>query len=345
VTDGTADKARQLRAQLRDLGLSDAAIRAAWPKWWSEEADASTSARADLWFTVARRLGLDPRSLFDEGSPRFLWREEARFKHLSGEGDVERAGITSFGRAVASLLVAATPSSDATIRGASAQEIRRDLLGEKQAFVGLLDLLALSWGVGVPVVHLRVFPWPQKRMAAMTASVGESCAILLGKDSLYPAPISFYLAHELGHIALDHVASDRLIVDLENANLSLAANDDEEQAADRFALEVLTGGPEIRVLPDELSAKPSASELARVALSAASSLAIEPGVLAQCFGFSTGDWQTATGALKVIYSKAMPVWQEVNQLAREELRLDQLSADSIDFLGSVLGKPLVEPGE
>jgi len=344
VTDTSTDSAGRLRARLRQLGLSDAAIRAAWPRWWSEEADASSSARADLWFSVARRLGLDPRSLFDEGSLRFLWREEARFKHLSGEGDVERAGITSFGRAVASLLVAATPSSSATIRGVSAQTLRQELLGEDQPFVRLLDLLATSWGVAVPVAHLRVFPWPQKRMAAMTVSVGEHYAILLGKDSLYPAPISFYLAHELGHIALGHVASDRFIVDLEHTSLSLATDDDEEQAADQFALEVLTGEPDLTVLPDELGARPSAGELARIALEAATALRIEPGVLAQCFGFSTGNWETATGALKAIYSEAMPVWQEVNDLALDELRVNQLSADSVDFLASVLGKSPLERG-
>lgn len=334
-----ANSAKQLRTLLRELGLSDAAITAAWPGWWSDEADASSSARAELWFSVARRLGLDPRSLFDEGRPRFLWQDEARFKHLSVEGDVELAGITSFGRAVAATLVLAAPSPGATISGVSAQLLRRELLGAKQPYVRLLDLLALSWGAGVPVAHLRVFPWTQKRMAAMSVSVGEHCAILLGKDSVYPAPIAFYLAHELGHIALGHVDSDRLIVDLEEERPSLANDDEEEQAADAYALEVLTGQPSPTVLPDELGARPSARELARIAVGAADSLGIEPGMIAQCFGYSTGDWRIATGALKTIYTAQKPVWQEVNAVARRQLLLDELSADASEFLGAVLGKP------
>jgi hypothetical protein len=336
------DSATQLRTLLRELGLSDSAIRAAWPGWWSNEADASSSARADLWFSVSRRLGLDPRSLFDDGRPRFMWQEEARFKHLSGEEEVERAGITSFGRAVASILVSATPSPGATISGVSAEELRREILSAGRPYVRLLDLLALAWGVGVPVAHLRVFPWPQKRMAAMTVSVGDRCVILLGKDSVYPAPIAFYLAHELGHIALGHVASDRLIVDLEEETPTIADDDEEEQTADAYALELLTGQPRPTVLPDELGARASARELARIALAAADSLRIEPGVLAQCFGYSTGDWQTATGALKTIYTAEIPVWSEVNAIARRQLSLDELSADAFEFLDAVLGEPSPE---
>lgn len=277
--------------------------------------------------------------MLDEGHPRFFWREEARFKHLSGEEDLELAGITSFGRAVASILLAATARQKSSIRSVSAQDLRQKLLGDSEPYVRLVDLLVLSWAVSVPVAHLRVFPWPQKRMAAMSVSVGERCGVLLGRDSMYPAPIAFYLAHELGHIALGHVAPDRLIVDLDEESPLLAKGDEEEDAADAFALEVLTGKPHPVVLPENAGAGSSAQELARVALGAAESLRIEPGVLALCFGYSTSDWQTANGALKSIYTEAKPVWQEVNRIALRELRMDELSDDATEFLMAVLGDP------
>ena len=75
----TPRHASDLRQQLRDLGLADSAITAVWPTWWSEDADISSSARADLAFTVARGLGIDPASLMGNEVPRFLWRAEARF--------------------------------------------------------------------------------------------------------------------------------------------------------------------------------------------------------------------------------------------------------------------------
>ena len=337
----TEENAKHLRLRLRGLGLSDSAISAAWPRWWSEDAETSASARAELRFGVARRLGLDPHSLLEErGEPRFLWREEARFKHLSGENERERAGITSFGRALASILVSASSPPASSLAGVAARDLRASVLASGRPFVTLADLLSLSWALAVPVVHLRVFPWPQKRMAAMTVKVGVRPTVLLGKDSSYPAAVAFYLAHELGHIALEHVAADRQIVDLEeDADRPLHAGADEdaeERAADAFALELLTGEPEPRVLASG-PGRAHGRALAHAALSSEHDLKIEAGTLALCFGHSTGDWRTANTALGQIYAGAAPVWTYVNALARQQLQLGDLPVDAVDFLDAVLG--------
>lgn len=335
------DSGERLRARLRALGLSRGAISAAWPRWWSTEADSSVSARAELRFGVARRLGLDPRSLLDdEASPRFLWHDEARFKRLSGEDDLERAGITSFGHVVASLLTRASPAPAVDVVGTPAAEFRRGILDSGRPFVSLADLLALSWSVGVPVVHLRVFPWPHKRMAAMTASVGGRCAVLLARDSIYPAPVAFYLGHELGHIALGQLAANASIVDFEDGERAISADDDEEQRADEYALELLTGQPRPTVLGTGV-ARPAAKELARVALGSAVHLGIEPGTLAQCYGFSTGNWRAASASLRYIYTDAKPVWAQVNGIARRQLHgLEE--RDGAEFVDAILGSTAPE---
>lgn len=328
--------ANELRLRLRRLGLTDSAVAAAWPRWWSDDAEASSSARAELRFTLARRLGLDPGSLLaDRDEPRFLWHEEARFKHLAGETEQERAGITSFGRAVAMALIDAAPAPAADFLGRGAAELRGELLAARRT-IGLLELLTLCWAVGVPVVHLRIFPWQQKRMAAMTAKVGERPAVMLAKDANYPAWIAFYLAHELGHVTLDHIPTDRQIVDLEGEP-GTEGMDDEERAADAFALELLTGQPEPVVLPTG-PGHTHARALAHAALEQGPTLAIEPGTLALCFGHSTGDWATANAALPHIYGESAPVWQGVNALARRELDFSAAASDAADFLEAVLGR-------
>ena len=335
------DSADRLRFRLNRLGLSREAVEAAWPRWWSDDADDSPSARAELRLGIARRLGFDPRSLLDDAEePRFLWQEEARFKHLANEGELELAGITSFGRAVSTLLIQASTPPAGSIAGISAQSLRQQIIGSGRPYVDLLDLLAVSWAVGIPVIHLRVFPWPQKRMAAMTVRLGDRWAILLGKEAQYPAPIAFYLAHELAHIALGHVEVDRLIVDMDDQEDQARTNqeDDEESAADAFALELLTGEPHPKVLPESGA---SAQELARVARAAADDLQIEPGILAQCFGHSTGKWHIVGASLKLIYGAGAPVSVEVNRTARSQLNLDELSGDAVEFLGAVLG-PVAE---
>jgi hypothetical protein len=333
-----ANSSEQLRRRLKRLGLSDGAISAAWPRWWSDDAEDSTSARAELHFSVARRLGLDPRSLVTEaGEPQFIWTEEARFKHLSGEDDLEQAGITSFGRAVSSILLSGTPGDGIGLTGQSPRALRESILGADQPYVGLIELLSLSWGVGVPVVHLRIFPWPQKRMAAMTVRLGDRWAVLLGKDSDYPAPVAFYLAHELGHIALEHVPAGGQIVDLEEEGQTSSEPDDEEATADAFALELLTGMTQPTVLP-AWEGMATAAELARTAEAAGAQLRIEPGAIAQSYGHSTKDWELATAALKLIYPEPTPVWTVVNGIARTLIDWDELSGDGRDFLGTVLGE-------
>src|SRR5438132_13705755 len=106
------ENAAALRRRLRQLGLTPTAIEAAWPKWWTPQAEESVSARADLRFSLARNLGLDPRTLFAQAEPpRFVWGEQARFKHLRAETGAERNAIASFGRAFGALLISGAHSA------------------------------------------------------------------------------------------------------------------------------------------------------------------------------------------------------------------------------------------
>lgn len=282
--------ARQLRWSLRSLGLSDAAIDAAWPEWWGEAAEASTSAQSELRFSIARKLGLDPRSLLED-EPHFVWRDEAKFKRLTTESELERAAIASFGISVGSALLSATaPGPDELSRD---PRIFRDMILRHRAFVTLDDLMVLSWGLGIPVVYLRVFPLRAKKMNGMLVQVGHRFAILLARDANYPAPIAFYLAHELGHAALGHTKNHAAVVEFGDLLTERGGGeDDEEKAADRFALELLTGMPEPQFVPAGSSF--NAPALAEVALKSAEELKIEPGIIALCFGHSTGAWSRVT---------------------------------------------------
>jgi hypothetical protein len=329
----------RFRGQLRTLGLSDSAVDAAWPDWWSDDANSSPSARLEARFSVARKLGLDARSVVDEdGEPRFIWRDEGRFKHLAGESQLERAAISSYGRSLAALLVAGTPEPQFSLQGVSASRIRDSILGS-QEYVRLADLLGLAWSTGIPVVHLRLFPGTRKRMAAMAVNAGDGYAALIARDASYPAQIAFYLGHELGHIALGHIHKNQAIVDMESTELSIESEDEEEAAADRFALELLTGEPDFRLLPAENS-RHNAPGLADAVRRASSQLRIEPGTLALCFGYSTRNWAVVNSSMHFIYSNASPVWRFVNRIAVSQLQTDRLPSDSHSYLQAVLGLPM-----
>jgi len=308
-------------------------VKAAWPGWWSDDAAGSTSASLELRFSVARKLGLDPRSLGEEGQPRFVWRDEGKFKHLSTQNEVERSAIGSFGAAISRALVAGTKPGP-SIENLPAQELRKVILASQQ-FVRLVDLIGLCWGTGIPVIFLRIFPLAAKRMCAMTVRVGDRFAILLGKESKYPAPIAFYIAHELAHAALGHLRDGLAIVDLEDPLEEAAETDEEELAADRYALELLTGQPDPIVTTR--ARRFTAPQLAANLLQTGAAMRIEPGTLALCFGYSTGQWAKANAAMKRIYADALPAWAEINRTAHQQLDWSAISDDLASFVRAVMG--------
>lgn len=321
----------RLRAQLKRAGLSDRAIDAAWPAWWSDEASASPLARAELRLTVARLLGLQPKSLIGE-RVEFVWRDNARFKHLTVDDANDRSALTSFCVSVGRILLRAT-RQDTDISGIGSWALRTSIL-QSSGSVDFAHLLAFCWVGGVPVVYLRVFPLTTKSMHAIVVRIDGRYAVMLGRDSLFPAPVAFTLAHELGHIQLGHIKNTSVLVDSESS-ADTTDNDDEEFAADRFALELLTGAGnlDIRVSADRFNA----AQLAKAVLDIAPAWQIEPGVLAMCTAYQTKSWSRGMAALPLIYSESKPVWKEVNRLAAAELDWNALCDSEVTYIQNILG--------
>ena len=72
--------AASIRRQLREAGVAAKAINQFWPEWWTADAESSISATTELRYTLARRLGVSPSSLFG-GPPRFVGSDNAKFKN------------------------------------------------------------------------------------------------------------------------------------------------------------------------------------------------------------------------------------------------------------------------
>lgn len=322
---------RQLRRELRQAGIANAAINAVWPEWWSAEAGDSLSATAELTYTVARRLGLSPRALFD-GSPQFLWHDSTKFKNLGTTSEREQAILASFGTAVGRCALIATQPGEFPLT--DAQRAREAILDQAR-FVGLPELMNFCWQAGIPVVKLRVFPLPRKRMQAMTVKVNRRYAILLGFESEYYARTAYILAHEIGHILLGHLEHSDSLLDMDDP-LTGADLDSEEVEAERAAFILLTGQSDPHVLADKDSYR--ASQLAQAAMKAADQVRIDPGMLALCLGHATGKWTETFGALKIIPPGTQPVSDQINQLATSQFDWEALSLANRDYLAHVMGK-------
>lgn len=324
---------KELRVELQRAGIANAAVDAVWPQWWSADAESSLSATAELTFTVARRLGLSPEDLLD-GEAKFVWRDETKYKRLTAKASNEEAAVASFGCAVAGAAVAGL--SGPPLPSHTALELRDEILKDS-AVVDASGLIPLAWGLGIPVLQLRVFPLQQKRMHAMSVGVRDRAAILLAREESYVAPMTFTLAHEIGHLMLGHLAGADAVVDFGVPLQSPDTGDDEETAADRFALELLTGqmAPEVVTDTDQFNA----TQLAAAAMKQGPTLGIEPGILALCAGHNTRQWDKAYGALKIIPPQQRDVSATINNIANVQLDWSAMTKDNQDYLHVIMGLP------
>ncbi|CAM3345947.1 ImmA/IrrE family metallo-endopeptidase [Asticcacaulis taihuensis] len=320
---------KNLVSELRNAGFTMEAIDAAWPSWWTDDAESSPSARTELRFALARKLGLSPKPLLGE-RVEFVWNDEARFKHLTAQDKLQQSVLSSFGVSIGRILVRSLEKSSHSSITAGA--LRQAILSSSD-YVDLKSLISFCWSIGIPIIHLRVFPLAAKNMHAMVVSTEGQYAILLGKDDKYPAPLAFTLAHEIGHILLGHLANTPALVDMADPGEG-DADDNQEVQANEFALELLTGSPKPNIQTEiEFF---SARALAESVINAGPHYKIEPGTLALCAGYVTKRWPAAIGALRHIYGQPTPLWESINNFAAQQIEWDRISIESAEYLSNIM---------
>ena len=330
-------KTDALIKRLEVAGFGGDFVRTCLPDWWDEQAEESDSSWLQLQLGLAQRLSIEPMSLFDEDAPLQLSDVgRPKFKHLALSESQQRAA-NGFGSGLARLLLSAMPSSTHELP-ASALELRHLVLGgSAEPWVGFGQLLSLCFAFGIPVAHLTAFPAGIKGMAAMTTSIGPRGAIFTARKPTHPAQVAFYIAHELGHIALGHVRDglsivEALTLDPEESDDGVEL-DDEEVAADRFAFELLTGQPALDVQGP--SGKGTAKELVDIAVEMGHTLHIDPGLIILCFGRGTGRWALGGAALKMLPDHDSAVTVQINRALRSQLDAEMLSFEDQAYIDAV----------
>jgi hypothetical protein len=197
--------------------------------------------------------------------------------------------------------------------------------------VTLEDLLNYCWEIGIPVVHTSKFPIGTRKPDGMAVcSQDGRPVIVLCKDSQRPAWLVFILAHELGHIALGHVPKGGAVVD---GNLEAASGEEEERQANEFASVLLTGKPDLGL---SFHGPLQAGMLARKAQEFARRYRISPGVAALNWGFNTGNWPVANGAVKILEGTQNAL-EIIRRSAASGLDWDSLSEDTTEWLECMTG--------
>jgi hypothetical protein len=161
----------------------------------------------------------------------------------------------------------------------------------------------------------------------MAVKVRGRPIVVLCKKTKAPAWLLFILAHELGHIVLGHIPDDGVLID---ENVDTNERDDEEMAANAFALELLTGKREANFRAG--GRWPNAEMLVHFAKEYGRELKIDPGHIILNYAHTMGKefFPVANAALGKLGSPdAMGV---VRRKLAQHLDWSRLPEDSSEFL-------------
>lgn len=329
----TNPQMKRLYSKLQTVGYTRKYVKSLLPDWWDDEIAETPAGLQQASLILGQTLGVRAETLWTEKAvPDFRLPQGIRFKHRNNvetdDLNIACAVAQSLARIVLKAFPATKPLPDFY---PDAGELRRQLLKDKP-WVSFHDLLKHCLELGVPVIHLSHLPRNAKKMEGLAFEYnGRPVIILTGKRT--HGYLLFDLAHELGHITLRHVTAERSVIDRE---IDSEADDAEESAANRFALELITGDPGCKIVPNGHGL--NANGLANAAVISGKRHQIDPTHIVLNYAHTQEKelnqkrWPVANLAIKLI-TKDTPTDQELlSDALLKMLDMDKLSEDDYTLL-------------
>jgi hypothetical protein len=323
-----------LFSKLQTSGFDRRFVKTLLPEWWDDSLADSPAGYQQAALILARIFALRPDSLWSgNAEPVFAIPENRKFKHRvntePAELDVACALAFSAARIVNSGMNALPFISDIP----SAAQLREQLLQENK-WIGLEELVNYCYSIGIPVIYLDKFPAGAKKMHGIAFDCNGRATIVLTRKNKF-GHLLFDLAHELGHIALKHLSSGGFIVDSVIRAGEEEVDDDDERAANRFALELLTGDPEKRIAPAKYNLR--TGDLANAAIKYGREHKIDPTHVAMNYGYTTKHWPVASGAVAMICEGQPTDCELLRSALFKYIDPDEMKEDDISTLEGMMG--------
>ena len=189
--------AKTLLSSFKDLGMSASQVRHFVPEWWEDDAAGDEGGLLELQILLARRLNVSLASL-QAGAPKPEFRAGTRrFKTVHPQGSTQLAVAAGVGHGLAQVLAAAC-KSQVQFEAPSPTKLREQILSKYPA-VTLQGLCHWLWDHGIPVVHITNWPKQLRRPDAMCVRVGPRPAVLVVRNEVAPARLTYLVAHEAAH--------------------------------------------------------------------------------------------------------------------------------------------------
>ena len=326
-------------SRLRDVGFTRSYLKkvAALPGWWDDKLAENSAAYSQCLISLSRHLGIDLQTLMEEDAPlRLKDFGVCKYKKRAGTTEDELLLSRVIATRVAQLAAAAIDLPYQSVP--SATDLRAIIL-EESPWVGFEQLLDYCWATGIPVLHVNNFPKDaKKKPEGFTLRLHGRPVIVLCREVKQPAWQLFILAHELGHIASNHIPENGAIMD---EKVDENQPDSEESEADRYAIELLTGKAGT---PLEVSGRwPKAEPLARLARGYGERNKVDPGHVVLNLANTIGGsyFGVANAALKILNPEADAIGLIGERLAAN-LDWENLPEDSSEFLMRMTLREIME---
>ena len=296
----TTNAMNDIYRRLKHLGFDAMFVRELLlPDWWDDELAKVPANRAVAEATISRHLKISIGRLATADAELAIPSTvPVRLKSATRgtNPEVVRPSI-AIAQRIATLLAQSLSSELPKFECSAAHTIREEILSSHST-VTLESLIEYCWTHGIIVGHLDRLPKVRgfRKFDGLALFANEHPCVLLAEKKDAPAWLAFHLAHELGHLMCRHVTPGSAL--LPDENLDRTINDSDENQADAFANELLTGDPSPNI---NAIYGMTAEKLANTVQLHAPGRQIDPAIFALVYGHTADRMAVAVKALSLIH--------------------------------------------
>ena len=288
---------KTLRNRLSVVGVKRSFLnQVVLPSWWDDSLAETPGGFREGASYVAAHLGFKLANVLEAGEPLVLSNPgSVKYKKAHGVTEADVCLTTNYALGVARAAAAAYLGQPPAAPVPAPGEWRQALLAlSDRPWVCLRHVLKATWELGIPVLHLRKIPAGARKPDALTTMVGERPVIVILSGRKSPSWMAFIVAHELGHIHRGHLHAGQTLVD---EKIEARDGDPDETEANDYASRLLTGQSDLGL---HSSHSLGQAQLAQQAQVFGKKYRVAPGVAALNYGFTTGLWGVANGAVALL---------------------------------------------
>ncbi|WP_145521848.1 ImmA/IrrE family metallo-endopeptidase [Yersinia aldovae] len=325
---------KRIYDKINTAGFNPGFIKKILPEWWDDSIADTPSGLQYASLHLAKLFSLSAESLWDDKKEvKFSFSTTHKFKHRINieHQDLDVACAVAY--SAANLVAKNFKSNYDANKLLKWSDIRNNILQNKD-WVDLESLAVFCSESGIPVIYLKNFPTKTKKMAGLALECMGRPVIVLTQGKKHGFML-FDLAHELGHIACNHLSemNGQCFVD---SKIDAHSTNDVEKQANAFAFGVITGREAFNVGP--AGSFLNGHNLACAAKVFGKAERIDPTHVALNYGYSLKHWGVASTAVKEICEDKPSDQEIIIKVLYNYIDMENINDDDLLALKAFIGE-------